>query len=292
MTDYFGYNDKVAVVTDSSSGMGKAATNMLVDLGAKVYVLDWADCDVEGITGFMHTDLSQKESIDTAFEKLPDHIDNFFGIVGVSGIKTDFNKTTIIDFIANQYICEEHLIHRMTNGGAIAFITSMGGWNWEREGNKKYILPLINAKGWEEKIKALEALNMNSLPGALGYTYAKMAMNYYTAYLQQIFASQGIRVNSLLSGSTNSGMIDEFTEAAGGMDSFLTYTGHEHRLATPEEMGEPVVFLNSDMARYISGELLVVDYDCGIEKTAGITKDHMGMDEFTFDLLLQSINKE
>ena len=38
MTDYFGYNDKVTVVTGSSSGMGKAATNMLVDLGAKVYV--------------------------------------------------------------------------------------------------------------------------------------------------------------------------------------------------------------------------------------------------------------
>ena len=40
MRNYFGYTDKVCVVTGASSGMGKATVEMLVDLGAKVYAID------------------------------------------------------------------------------------------------------------------------------------------------------------------------------------------------------------------------------------------------------------
>ena len=36
MKDYFGYQEKVVIVTGASSGMGKATAEMLVDLGAKV----------------------------------------------------------------------------------------------------------------------------------------------------------------------------------------------------------------------------------------------------------------
>lgn len=44
MKDYFGYQEKVVIVTGASSGMGKATAEMLVDLGAKVYALDWNIC--------------------------------------------------------------------------------------------------------------------------------------------------------------------------------------------------------------------------------------------------------
>ncbi len=69
MKDYFGYQGKVVVVTGAASGMGKATTEMLVDLGAKVYALDWAEVKVAGIEEYIHTDLSLKYSIDKAFEK-------------------------------------------------------------------------------------------------------------------------------------------------------------------------------------------------------------------------------
>ncbi len=49
MKDYFGYQDQVVVVTGAASGMGKATAEMLVDLGAKVYALDWQKVEVEGI---------------------------------------------------------------------------------------------------------------------------------------------------------------------------------------------------------------------------------------------------
>lgn len=83
MKDYFGYQDQVVVVTGAASGMGKATAEMLVDLGAKVYALDWQKVEVEGIEKQIQVDLSQKESIDQAFMNIPEHIHSFFGIAGV-----------------------------------------------------------------------------------------------------------------------------------------------------------------------------------------------------------------
>ncbi len=285
MKDYFGYNDKICVVTGASSGMGKAAAEMLVDLGAKVYALDYNQCPVEGIEQFVQVNLGEKDSIDACFAQVPEHIDCFFGIAGVSGIKTDFNTTVTIDLLANTYITEEYLAKRMSSGGSIAYITSTGGILWAEEGNKKYYLPLIEAEGWENKKAVLEAMNLNALPGTLGYLFAKCAMNYYVAYQQSRMAEQGVRVNGLLPGSTNTGMKDEFQLAAGGEDKLLASAGHAHRLAVPEEMGEPVVFLNSNMARFISGELLAVDYGAVIEEQAGLAKGAT----VTFDTIMQML---
>ncbi len=286
MKDYFGYQGKVCVVTGAASGMGKATAEMLVDLGAKVYALDWNTVEVDGITEFISVDLSNKDSIDQAFTKIPEHIDSFFGIAGVSGIKTDFNKTVTIDLIANKYICETYLTNRMTSGGAIAFITSTGGNNWEKEGNKKEYLPIVEATGWDAMIRALEQLNLNHLPGPLGYMFAKMAMNYYTAVLQPVFASKHIRVNAVLPGSTETGMKDEFSIAAGGDDKLIAAAGFASRLAESREMAEPVVFLNSNMASFISGELLIADYGCTIMTTSGFQQDPMG--SVTFDIIKQN----
>jgi len=282
MKDYFGYENKICVVTGAASGMGKAAAEMLVDLGAKVYALDCNECQIEGIQSAVKVNLGDKASIDHAFSQLPESIDCFFGIAGVSGMKTGFNQTVVIDFIANAYMAETYLSKRMKKGGAIAYITSTGGDNWELEGNMKYYLPVVLAEGWEERISALEQLHFNALPGMLGYIFAKMAMNYYTAYSQKKFASLGIRVNALLPGSTDTGLKDEFAMATGGEEKLKEGAGYAGRLADSAEMGEPVVFLNSQMARFISGELLVVDYGCIIERKAKITSNP---NQFTFEMI-------
>jgi len=198
MKDYFGYQGQIAVVTGAASGMGKATTEMLVDLGAKVYALDWQKVEVDGIEKYIHVDLSQKESIDQAFQEIPDHIHAFFGIAGVSGAKNDFITTCKIDLLSNQYICEEYLIHRMQKGDAIAFMTSTGGNGWEREDNKDIYLPVIQASGWDGKVAAIEKTGMSQMPGTMAYPFSKLAMNYLTVYLQSTFASQGIRVNAVL----------------------------------------------------------------------------------------------
>ena len=169
--------------------------------------------------------------------------------------------------ISNKYICEEILANRMSEGGSIAFMTSTGGIGWEKEGNKKVYLPVLEAKGWEATVEVLEKSILSQLPGTLGYPFSKLAMNYYVAKLQKEFSSKGIRVNAVLPGSTDTGLKDEFTNMAGGEEELLKHCGYAHRLAQSQEMGKPIVFLNSDMASYISGELMIVDY--GSRSTRG-----------------------
>lgn len=165
---------------------------------------------------------------------------------------------------------ENYLIHRMPENSAIMYITSTGGIDWNLEDNKTLMNPLIKANDWEEMISILTSMGLNRVPGTLGYPFAKLAMNYYVAYAQEMFTSKKIRVNAVLPGSTITGMVDEFEKMAGGKEALLSHCGNAGRLASSEEMGMPSVFLNSKMASYISGELLVVDYGSTLPEQAGL----------------------
>lgn len=109
--------------------------------------------------------------------------------------------------------------------------------------------------------------------GMLAYPFSKRALNYYCAKTAIELGGKGIRVNSLLPGSTDTGMKKEFVAEAGGMDKLVSHAGAAKRLSTPEEIAKPLVFLNSDMARFISGEMMVIDYASTAMKTLGVVKD-------------------
>ena len=270
MKDYFGYKDKVCVVTGASSGMGEATARMLVDLGAKVYAIDLNDCKVDWITKFIKCNLAKKEEIDKAFEEIPSHIDAFFGIAGLSGSKTDYRTTFDCNYTANMYITLNYLKNRMSKGGAIVYCTSTAGLEWKkfkREQNK-----VVHCKTWEEVQEATKKL-ANSAPSTFAYMYSKRCLSQFACEQAVEFAKNGIRVNNVLPGSTNTGMKQEFQDMVGGEEALIAEAGLAGRLATSEEMAAPMVFLNSDMASFTSGLDMVVDYTDTCLKVLGKKKN-------------------
>lgn len=274
MKDYFGYKDKICVVTGASSGMGKAVCEMLVNLEAKVYGLDRNPSDNKDIT-FMQCDLSNKDSIDSAFEKLPEHIDSFFGVAGLSGARTGYWTTFTVNFIANKYITETYLEKRMKSGDAICFVTSTGGLMWEKW--QKEYKKIMDCQTWDEMTAFMKKVSPKDGVGIMAYSLSKRAMNYYTSLKAIELGKKGIRVNAVLPGSTDTGMRKEFEKMAGGSEKLLKENGSVGRLASSEEMAEPIVFLNSNMARFVSGELMIIDMGHNCEVVLGFTKSRLNV---------------
>ena len=274
MRDYFGYDGKVCVVTGASSGMGKAVCEMLVSLNARVYGIDRNESDNKDIS-FIKCDLSNKDSIDKAFEQIPEHIDGFFGVAGLSGAKTGYWTTFRVNFIANKYITEQYLEKRMRSGDAICFVTSTGGLMWEKW--QKEYKKVMDCHTWEEMESFMKKVSPKDGVGIMAYSLSKRAMNYYTALKSIELAKKGIRVNAVLPGSTDTGMKKEFEKMAGGEEQLLKENGAVGRLATAEEMAEPIVFLNSNMARFVSGELMIVDMGKNSEVVLGFTKSRLNV---------------
>lgn len=275
MKDYFGYKNKICVVTGAASGIGKATAELLIELNAEVYALDITKVELQGVKKFIEVDLTNKESINHAMEQIPSHIDSFFGVAGLSGAKTNYYKTFTVNYIANKYITEEYLKNRMSYGSTIAYVTSTGGLYWDKYENE--FEKFTNAKTWEEMIDVLHSQAKEDTLGIMAYPLSKRALNYYMAKLAIELGPKKIRVNALLPGSTNTGMKKEFEVEAGGIDALIAETGTAKRLATPEEMAKPLIFLNSDMATFITGLPLIVDAGTDAMVKLKLKKDRMNM---------------
>ncbi|WP_394978483.1 SDR family oxidoreductase [Candidatus Allofournierella excrementavium] len=274
-TGLMDYAGKVCVVTGSASGIGRSVCEMLIAQGAVVYGLDRNEYLPEGMAQFIPTDLADKASIDHAFSLLPARIHCFFGVAGLSGAKTDWWTTFTVNFSANKYITEAYLEKRMEAGDAIAYVTSTGGLMWEKW--QKEYRAVMDCSTWEEMTAFMKKVAPKNGVGIMAYSLSKRAMNYYTNKKAVELAPRGIRVNAVLPGSTDTGMKQEFEKMAGGKEALLRENGTAGRLAFPAEMAEPLLFLNSPMARFVSGQLLIVDMANNCQIVLGYKKSRLNV---------------
>ena len=258
MKDYLNYKGAVCVVTGAASGIGKATATILVDLGAEVYSLDIQDCDVAGIKQHIMVDLADKASIDNAFAQVPGKIDKFFGIAGVFGYNCDFVTGFTINFIANKYMTETYVIPRLTEGeyGAIAFLASVGGSRWLQHVDEYQ--DLVEAETWDDMVAAIKAKPIEGLQGPGQYALAKRCINYYMKTRAPEIAAKGNRMNTVAPHYTDTPMLDGIIAAAkaAGREQNFDSKGAFERLGTSEDAAMAIIFLNSDMAVYISGHIL------------------------------------
>lgn len=262
MKDYFGFQGKKVVITGAASGMGHAATEMLLDLGAEVYTMDVREVDLP-VKKQIVVDLLDLNSINAAIEQLPEEINTLISCAGIPGTTYMGGRFTEADVVTVNFLAPRHLIDtlykRMPEGSAIGVISSGSGMSWAE--NTEILAPLLETPDFESGRAWLDDPD-NDTPiteDHAGYHFSKEAIIFYCKARSADFSYKGIRLNVISPGSTNTGMKDDFVKLSGqeAFDSLFMGNG---RAAEPREMGEPLVFLCSDMASYISGVNLAVDY--------------------------------
>ena len=284
MKDYFGYKGKRVVITGAASGMAQAAAKMLVDLGAEVYALDIKQVTVP-VKQYIKTDLKQKNSIDAAVKQIPGNLYAVFSCAGISAPPFSNLEVTLVNFVGARHLIES-LLPKINDRGAIALISSQGGVNWKNRFDT--LKPLLATRGFDEARAWLEANEeVND-----GYEFSKQCINAYVKTHAKELAKRLIRINCTMPGSTDTGLMGPFREDGvipkdaprfdkdtedmirGVLATIKPLSGHH---ATAEEQAEPLVFLNSNMARHISGVDFCVDFAYIASVEAGQTPNIFGI---------------
>ena len=152
-----------------------------------------------------------------------------------------------VNFIAMRHLAEL-CADRMTEGGAIASISSTAGAGWLMNMDKWR--PLLETSGFVEARAWCEA---NPEAIASGYAPSKEAIIMWTQWAGIEYAKRNVRLNCISPGPTDTPMMTDFENESGAdlVDLFAQGAGRRSR---PEEQAYPLIFLNSRAASYVSGE--------------------------------------
>jgi NAD(P)-dependent dehydrogenase (short-subunit alcohol dehydrogenase family) len=97
------------------------------------------------------------------------------------------------------------------------------------------------------------------LSGRASYTTAKAGLSGLTRTLALEWAGRGVRVNTVAPGWTLTDMVQSGFDSGGLDERALVGRIPMGRLATPDEIASVVLFLASEAASYITGQVLAVD---------------------------------
>jgi NAD(P)-dependent dehydrogenase (short-subunit alcohol dehydrogenase family) len=245
--DAFRYDGKRVLVVGGASGMGAAAAEVAVDAGAEVVVMDFAEVTLPGVKA-IHVNLADKASIDAAVAECGGPVHALFSCAGVADGTPGIER---INFIGHRHLINLLLAGDMLpRGSAIGFISSAAGLGWERnlEELQEYldITDFDAAATWAQEHNKADYFN------------SKQAVCAYVATQAMPMLKQGIRINAICPGPTDTPL------AQANKEMWLGF-GADYReelgidAATPLEQAYVLVFICSDAARAMTGTTVITD---------------------------------
>jgi NAD(P)-dependent dehydrogenase (short-subunit alcohol dehydrogenase family) len=245
--DAFRYDGKRVLVVGGATGMGAATAKLVQDAGAEVVVMDFAEVTLQGAKA-IHVNLADKASIDAAVDECGGPLHALFSCAGVADGTPGIEK---INFAGHRHMIDRLLANGiLSRGSAIGFISSAAGLGWEAS--------------WAEVHEYLDTPDFDSASawanehGWADYYHSKQAVCGYVARQAFPLLKQGIRINAICPGPTDTPL------AQANKELWLDF-GADYRAeagveaSTPLEQAYPLVFLCSDAASAITGITLISD---------------------------------
>lgn len=250
MDSLFTLQNRVAVVTGSGSGLGKAIAEAYSMQGAMVCVVD----------------IEEKNAIKTAADINQSGGEAFHYVCDVSDAKAVCETTERI-------ISEHGKIDIMLNNAGIgmrAKAEAMTDEMWDKvlDINLKGAFLFCREAGRNmiSRQKGGRIINMSSVGGIVGvetgnvnYCASKGGLISMTRCLAIEWAKHNILVNAIAPTHTRSPLIEKLIKKDPKVEQYFMGNIPLGRLATTADIIGPAVFLASDAASFITGHVLVVD---------------------------------
>lgn len=249
---------KTVIITGASSGIGEASALLFAAEGAslvlgarRVAELDALVARIEAsgrtavrLVGDVRDERFASELVAMALSRFG-RLDAAFNNAGTLGplgptpevALPDWNDALAVN-LSSAFLAAKHQIPAMVGQGAgsVIFTSSFVG-------------------------------NTAAFPGAAAYAASKAGLVGLTQALSTEFGAQGIRVNALLPGGTDTPMGREMN----GTPQALAKVARLHalqRLARPEEIARAALFLASDAASFVTGSSLLADGGVSVYRAA------------------------
>jgi NAD(P)-dependent dehydrogenase (short-subunit alcohol dehydrogenase family) len=245
--DTFRLDGKVAVVTGSTRGIGRAALLALCDAGADV-VITGRDEDAANEVLAEVTARGRRGHVilgDLLLTDMPERI-----------VDETVEQLGSLDILVNNAgICEwgESLQSPMDTLRNVLAVNVESLWAMSMAA----AVPMIeNGAGVIINVGSISGLIVNRPQWQASYNASKAAVHQLTKSLALEWAPNGIRVNAIAPGYVKTGIapIDDPQYAPWWVDLCP-----QQRYALPEELGPTFVYLASDASSFMTGEVVVVD---------------------------------
>jgi len=236
--------NRKALVTGASRGIGKAIADLFLAKGAEVWGLDIREPDdlkdrVQRAGGKLHwvvADIGKLAEVDGIIKGVLKEADGFDIVVNNAGITKD----------------------------GLSFRMSVEDWQKVLDVNLSAAFFISRTVGWDmvQRKRGGSIVNMASVVGVHGnygqanYSASKAGLIGITKSIAHEVAGRGVRVNAIAPGFIESDMTAKLPQDV--KDKMMSVIPFQ-RFGKPEDVANAVLFLASVLSTYITGQVLPVD---------------------------------
>ena len=236
-------SNRVAIVTGSARGIGRAIALKLAEVGATVVV----------------SDIEEAESVAEEIRAM-----NRQSLAVTANVSSSSDVATLVDTVISNYDRVDILV----NNAGIArdqLLMRMSEEDWDAVLNvnlksvflctRAVLRPMIKQR-WGRIISISSIVGIVGNPGQANYASAKAGIIGFTRTIAREVASRGITANAIAPGFIDTKMTQQLEE---NQRQELMKRIPLGCLGSPRDVAEAVAFLASEEARYITGQVLGVD---------------------------------
>ncbi len=237
--------DKVAIITGGGAGIGREIALTFAREGCNIAVCDIVEESASKTAAEIRNmgrkaecfvvDVSSMDEVEATVYKTVDKFDGINILVNNAGITRD------------------GLLLRMSESewDAVLSVNLKGVFNF----TKAAVRPMMKAR-WGRIISISSVVGLTGNPGQANYSAAKAGIIGFTKSVARELAGRGITANAIAPGFINTRMTDVLNES---QKKALVDRIPLKRLGETHDVANAALFLASDMAGYITGQVIVVD---------------------------------